>query len=189
MDARQRTRLSRWLALHLRHHPERIGVSLDAGGWADVDQVVAGAARTGVALTPEEVAEVVATNDKGRFQLDEGARRIRACQGHSVAVDLGLAPRRPPQRLYHGTVERHLPAILAEGLRPQGRQHVHLSADVAGARAVGSRRGRPVVLGVAAGAMHEAGHVFVLSTNRVWLCDHVPAAFLTVDDARGDPPG
>ena len=178
VDARRLVKVSKWLALHLRHRPERIGLALDAGGWADVDELLARAAAANFALSRAELVEVVATNDKRRYQLDASGRRIRAVQGHTVAVDLGLVPVDPPALLWHGTVERNVAAILAEGLRPMGRQHVHLSADVATARAVGARRGRPVVLGVAAARMAGEGHGFSRAANGVWLCAHVPPEFL-----------
>ena len=103
---------------------------------------------------------------------------MRARQGHSVAVDLGLAPVAPPEVLYHGTVAAALDAILLEGLRPMGRQQVHLSPDVETARAVGARRGRPIVLRVAAGAMHRDGYAFTVSSNGVWLTDAVPPRYI-----------
>jgi putative RNA 2'-phosphotransferase len=96
-------------------------------------------------------------------------------------VQLGYAPLTPPDVLFHGTVERFLPVILAEGLRPRGRHAVHLSADVETAQAVGSRRGRPVVLRVDAAAMVADGHTFARSDNCVWLVDAVPPRYLAAD--------
>ncbi len=178
MDAQRLVKVSKWLARHLRHRPERIGLTLDAGGWADVDELLARAEQANFALTRDELAEVVATNDKRRYEFDAGGRRIRAVQGHTVAVDLGLTPLPPPELLYHGTTERYVTPILTEGLRPMGRHHVHLSPDVATARVVGGRRGRPVVLEVAAGRMASEGRPFFRSANGVWLCDEIPGRFL-----------
>jgi putative RNA 2'-phosphotransferase len=80
--------------------------------------------------------------------------------------------------LFHGTADRHLPAILAEGLRPGRRHAVHLSADVDTARLVGRRHGRPVVLRVDAAGMVATGAVFTRSDNGIWLVSAVPAEFL-----------
>lgn len=171
-------RLSKRLAYVLRHDPGSAGVTLDPAGWTDVDGLLAALARTGPAVTREDLERVVAGSDKQRFALD--GDRVRAQQGHSVPVDLGLAPTEPPEVLFHGTVARPLPAILAGGLRPQGRHHVHLSPDVPTARAVGARRGRPVVLSVAAGALWRSGRPFYRSGNGVWLVDAVPPGALTV---------
>jgi putative RNA 2'-phosphotransferase len=178
VDARRLVKVSKWLALHLRHRPERIGLTLDRAGWADVDELLAHAEAAHFALTRDELLEVVATNDKRRYELDAAGGRIRAVQGHTVAVDLDLVPVPPPEMLYHGTTERFLAPILAEGLRPMGRHHVHLSPDVDTARAVGRRRGRPVVLEVAAERMAAEGRQFFRSANGVWLCAEVPARFL-----------
>jgi putative RNA 2'-phosphotransferase len=84
----------------------------------------------------------------------------------------------PPDELFHGTVERFLPAILAEGLRPGDRHAVHLSPDVDTARAVGARRGRPVVLRVDAAAMSGDGFAFARAANGVWLVAAVPVRYL-----------
>lgn len=176
-------RISRFLSLILRHDPGRIGLTLDGAGWASVDDLLARAADAGTPISPSELRETVATNDKRRFALSDDGTRIRASQGHSVRIDLGLEPQRPPTRLFHGTARRHLDAIRASGLVPGSRQHVHLSSDAATATAVGKRHGAPVVLGVASGAMHAAGHRFFQSENGVWLTAAVPTAFLTLPDS------
>ena len=179
MNAKRAVRISKFVSLVLRHDPAAAGVVLDANGWADVDALLAGAARAGMPFTAEELRAVVARSDKQRFALSADERRIRANQGHSVAVDLELPPAEPPAVLYHGTVDAHLESILAEGLRKRSRQHVHLSADVETARRVGARRGRPVILAIDAAAMHARGHSFWRSANGVWLADAVPREFLS----------
>ncbi|SDQ34036.1 RNA 2'-phosphotransferase [Thermostaphylospora chromogena] len=176
MDERRMVRISKYLAKHLRHQPERIGITLDEGGWVDVDVLLAAAARHGFPISEDELVQVVTANDKRRYTLENG--RIRADQGHSVPVELGLPAITPPPVLYHGTVGRNLAAIRAEGLRPMGRNHVHLSSDRETAARVGARRGVPVVLVVDAAAMHAAGHEFRRSVNGVWLTSAVPPGFL-----------
>ena len=168
-------RVSKRLSFVLRHRPDSAGLVLDDAGWADVDQLLAA-----LGLTRAELEHVVATDDKRRFAFDRSGTRIRASQGHSVAGDLGYAPAAPPAELFHGTVERFLPAILAEGLRPGRRHAVHLSADVDTARRVGERRGRPVVLRVDAAALAGEGARFTRSDNGVWLVGAVPPRHLTV---------
>ncbi len=180
MEERRRTRISKFLSLVLRHRPAAAGVALDAEGWVGVDDLLAGVARHGMPIGRDELDEVVATNDKRRFSVSSDGQRIRANQGHSLAVDLGLERQEPPERLYHGTVGRCLAGILAGGLQKRSRQHVHLSADEATATRVGSRRGEPVVLEIAAGTMHTAGHAFFRSANGVWLTDSVPPEYIGV---------
>lgn len=171
-------RLSKFLSLVLRHAPERAGLTLDEAGWVDVDALLAGAAQAGVPLDRPTLERVVRENGKQRFALSPDGRRIRANQGHSVAVDLQLAPEAPPDVLYHGTATRFLGAIRREGLRPGRRTHVHLSADPETAAAVGQRHGQPAVLRVAAGRMHRDGYEFVRAANGVWLTAAVPPAYL-----------
>ncbi|TDD23208.1 RNA 2'-phosphotransferase [Nonomuraea diastatica] len=176
MDERRLTRISKYLARHLRHDPQRIGLALDAHGWTPVDGLLRAAAAHGFTFTEAELRHVVAANDKRRYTIVDG--RIRANQGHSVPVDLGLPAVVPPEVLYHGTAGRFVAAIEEEGLRPMDRHHVHLSPDRETATRVGGRRGVPVVLVVAAGTMHADGHMFLRSANGVWLVDHVPPGYL-----------
>ncbi|WP_329344238.1 RNA 2'-phosphotransferase [Streptomyces sp. NBC_00663] len=176
MDERRTVKVSKYLSKHLRHQPERIGLTLDEGGWVEIDTLIAAAAAHGFRFTREEMDHVVAANDKKRFAVE--GTRIRASQGHSIDVDLGLSPTTPPPYLYHGTVARSLDAIRAEGLRPMNRHAVHLSADRETATRVGARRGRPVVLSVDAGAMDRDGLVFHVSANGVWLTEAVPPRYL-----------
>jgi putative RNA 2'-phosphotransferase len=170
--------VSKYLAKHLRHAPEAVGLTLQPGGWVMVDDLLAAAGRNGFPIAYDELIACVETNDKQRFALDDTGDRIRANQGHSVAVDLGLEEREPPEVLYHGTVERFLPSILAAGLTKGKRHHVHLSMDVETARKVGARRGQPVILQVDAGRMYRDGHPFFRSANGVWLTDAVAAGYL-----------
>ncbi|NRQ40659.1 RNA 2'-phosphotransferase [Nonomuraea sp. NN258] len=176
MDERRMVRISKYLARCLRHDPQRIGITLDPHGWVGVDDLLSAAATHGFPITPDELRHVVESNDKRRYALENG--RIRASQGHSVAVDLDLPVTEPPAILYHGTVQASVAAIRAEGLRRMRRRHVHLSPDRETATRVGARRGVPVVLVVDAGTMHGDGHTFYVSANGVWLTDHVPPGYL-----------
>jgi putative RNA 2'-phosphotransferase len=170
--------LSKRMSKALRHQPERIGLRLDAAGWVDVEDLLRALSTPERPVTHEMLDEVVLRNDKRRFALDDTGTRIRASQGHSVQVDLGLTPLPPPDVLFHGTVDRFLDAIRREGLRPMLRHHVHLSADHETAMRVGARRGRPVVLSVDAAGLAATGQPFHCSANGVWLVAHVPPEYL-----------
>ena len=177
MDHQQLVKISKRMSKALRHDPARLGLALDAGGWVPVEQFL-----TAMGITRADLDEVVAGNDKQRYAVQtgpDGVERIRANQGHSVPVDLGLTPQAPPEVLFHGTGAAALPSIRATGLNRGGRHHVHLSPDTATARRVGTRRGGAVaVLTVLAGQMARAGHVFYVSGNGVWLTDEVPPEFI-----------
>ncbi len=171
-------RISKFLALVLRHQPERIGLSLDEGGWASVSELIERASAAGVTLTADSLKKVIEQNDKGRFSLSEDGLRIRAVQGHSLQVDLGLDGVEPPRVLYHGTAKRFVEGIRDRGLTSRGRQHVHLSPDAPTARKVGQRHGEPVVLRIRSDEMCADGYEFFLSENGVWLTGEVPPRYI-----------
>ncbi|MFZ2754921.1 MAG: RNA 2'-phosphotransferase [Lysobacteraceae bacterium] len=168
---------SKFLSLVLRHRPDVIGLSLDETGWADIDTLIR-LSQPHKPLTRALIEQVVGENSKQRFAISDDGRRIRANQGHSIEVELGLQPLAPPTLLYHGTATRFVDAIRREGLAKRSRQHVHLSADADTATAVGARHGKPAVLIVRAGEMTAAGHAFFRSENGVWLTDAVPVGFI-----------
>jgi putative RNA 2'-phosphotransferase len=174
------TSISKFLSLVLRHKPQSIGLVLDEAGWAGVDELLAKAAAAGRHISRDALVEVVRNSDKQRFAFSTDGLRIRANQGHSVDVTLGLEAATPPDTLFHGTASRFLAAILSTGLDKRQRHHVHLTHDPATARAVGQRYGAPVVLEIDAARLCADGHVFHRSANGVWLVDHVPPAYLKV---------
>lgn len=170
--------ISKFLSYVLRHRPDEIGLTLDPNGWALVSDLIERSKSASIVLTEELIREIVRSSDKQRFALSDDGTKIRANQGHSVAVDLALEPRQPPEILFHGTAIRFLGAIRQEGLKPMDRQHVHLSPDEGTATKVGQRHGKPVILKVRAGEMWRAGRVFFLSKNGVWLTERVESNFL-----------
>lgn len=182
MSSKSTTRTSKFLSLILRHKPETIGVTLDQQGWVDVDELLEKMNAKGHPISRAQLEQIIAENDKKRFAFSEDGRRIRANQGHSVAVDLSLERLEPPTILYHGTLRRNRVSIEEHGLLKQKRQHVHLSADRDTARQVGQRYGKPIVLDIAARRMFEEGYHFFRSENGVWLTDLVPPSFIIWPD-------
>ena len=156
----------------LRHAPEEYGVNMQDGGWVPVWEVLAF-----LNLDLEDLVEIVKTDNKERFALEGG--RIRANQGHSIDVDLGLLPIHPPTTLYHGTVDKFVSHIENDGLLKMSRQHVHLSDNLETAVQVASRRKTDNrILEIDAHAMFLDGYKFYKSENGVWLTDHVPSSYI-----------
>ncbi len=178
---RAQVQASKFLSLVLRHQPDAAGVVLDDAGWCEVKDLLEGCARNGHNITSEELAAVVAQNDKKRFEFSEDRTRIRARQGHSIDVDLNYLPQTPPEILYHGTATRFLDSIRRKGLLRGSRQHVHLSILPQAAFKVGQRHGSPVVIPVKTGEMHRAGILFYFTVNEVWLVESVRPEYLDFD--------
>jgi putative RNA 2'-phosphotransferase len=182
MTENGKTHVSKFLSLVLRHKPEAVGISLEKDGWVETSKLITACAAKGKVFTMEDLIDIVKTDSKTRYAFNEDKSKIRANQGHTIEVKLDFECRRPPEVLYHGTFEKSLDIILKEGLSKMSRHHVHLSENLETARAVGARRGRPVILEVASGRMDMMGFVFSISANGVWLVDYVPPQFLKILD-------
>jgi putative RNA 2'-phosphotransferase len=174
--------ISKFLSYVMRHDPESQGLSMDEHGWVLIEDLLASPGSRKRGITRDVLDHVVAENEKRRYEVDEDGIMIRARQGHSVPVESDWKAVTPPDRLYHGTTSRVVSSIRAEGLLRGTRHHVHLSADAATAKNVGTRHGRPVVLVIRAREMHERGHAFFLSGNGIWLTESVPPEY--IDFAR-----
>ena len=146
---------------------------MDGHGWVSSEALI-----KAIGIDMDLLEKIVREDEKQRYAFNEDHTKIRASQGHSVPVDVGLQECIPPMYLFHGTGEKYLESIRRKGLLPQSRLYVHLSPDADTAYKVGVRHGRPVILTVKAGEMQEKGHVFYLSANGVWLTADVPAEYL-----------
>lgn len=173
MDPKTIVRTSKFLSLVLRHKPGEIGLTLDDQGWAEVSEVL-----SGMAIDRDVLQVVVEINNKQRFEFSEDGTKIRARQGHSVAVDLGYEPIQPPTFLFHGTTIRFYDSIMRNGLKKQGRHAVHLSENRETATNVGQRHGKVVVLKIRARDLSATGVKFYLTENHVWLTDEVPPEYI-----------
>lgn len=174
-------RLSRFLSFLLRHHPANYPLRFDRQGFVSWPELVAVVQERFPDIQEEEIRGVIDGSEKRRFEIR--GDRVRATYGHSFPVDLGLESVAPPPRLYHGTARDLAETILREGLKPRGRQHVHLSASLQEALAVGQRRDpSPAVIVVDAEAAHAGGVLFYQS-GPLYLAKEVPAKFLSLVEA------
>ena len=170
--------ISKFMSLVLRHQPEKINIILDENGWTDVAIFLSQMNTKGFSVDMKKLEEIISINEKQRFALNDTKDRIRANQGHSVEIDLGLSPTEPPQILYHGTSQNAISSIKEQGITKQNRQHVHLSAQIETAINVGSRHGKVVVLTIKALEMHQNGEIFYISDNGVWLTDMIENKYI-----------
>jgi putative RNA 2'-phosphotransferase len=176
--------LSRTVSHALRHDPGAYGVTLDAEGWVDVDQLLAAIGRKKKHLTgatEQQLRDILATSAKTRFELRGG--RVRARYGHSIEGRIEhQRVDEPPAILFHGTARRNVSSIRERGLLPSGRQYVHLSGDRALAVQVGRRHGEPIVFVVDTAAARQQGIQFFIVDDDVYLAETIPPTALALED-------
>jgi len=170
---------SKWLALILRHQPEKAGITLDKNGWGSVLDLT-DHGRGDIRLT--ELEEIIKTDNKGRYEFNHDKTMVRAVQGHSLQdVEIEMEECEPPTKLYHGTKIQFLSSIMKTGLRKMDRQHVHLSTDLKTAQIVADRRkGISVLLGIDSGIMYQDGIKFYLSKNNIYLTSCIPFKYIKI---------
>lgn len=167
------TRLSRKLSFILRHHPEKFNISMDKQGWCLVKDIVA---KGTLKITANTLFDIVKTDDKGRYQLSEDRRKIRALQGHSIPwLEMefeDVTSENMPQFLYHGTSNHNFQKIMDSlSILSMSRQYVHLSPDVETAKKVAGRHGNKMVI-ITIDA-HKLENL-KCSLNNVYLVKDVP---------------
>lgn len=166
---------SKYISYLLRHAPEKANLTMSEQGWVSVNQLL-----KNTDLLMSELEEIVANNNKKRFEFNEDKSEIRARQGHSIKIDLGLEEKVPPLFLYHGTAKKNFYDIWLNGLIKMKRHHVHLSPDKETAVNVGQRHGKPLVLKISTKEMYDNGFKFYQTENNVWLVDVVPVQYILV---------
>lgn len=170
-------KLSKRLSYLLRHNPENL--DMDTYGWVSVDEILNKLDVTFVILD-----EIVKDDDKNRYSFNETKNKIRANQGHTIDVDLGLKETIPLKYLYHGTSPIYYKDIIKSGgLSKMKRNHVHLSKDKETAYTVGKRHSKhldPLILIIDAEKMYKDGYKFYLSDNGVWLTEYVPKKYIKI---------
>ncbi len=183
MRSGERKRLSKLMALVLRHRPDMLGLALDRRGFCSIDALVAVArSRLSFPISSDEIRALTvprSSEDKVRFEIEGDF--IRAGHGHSISIE-GYRPAAAAfeQPLFHATNTRKWPAIAVEGLRAIRRQKVHLSFEPAIALQVARRQGTDVLLiAVDVTAARQLGVAFYESADRrIILADDIPAACL-----------
>lgn len=174
------TNISRYIALLLRHHPEKAGLCLDEHGWVEVEALIQGVRRRYPEFNRAVLDEIVARDSKQRYAYNQNKTCIRANQGHSIPVDVELKQALPPTILYHGTGEKYVESIQKIGLIPKSRLYVHLSTDIQTAIQVGKRHGQPVIYQIDTQQMIYDGFIFYISANHIWLTKAVPVQYLKI---------
>lgn len=174
-------RLSKLLAFALRHRPDALGLTLDAEGWADLDDVVAQVnahRRLPGKIGRSDLERLALGEGHGRFELRSG--RIRARGGHTVvgvdATDDLEAPAPTPGFLFVGVEAADLEQAEGQGYL-EGHDGTLLTLHADEAAALGVDPGREVVIVDAERAIRQ-GTVFAAGETGTHLAARVPLRFL-----------
>ncbi len=174
-------KISVQLSYMLRHSRDPLYIDIN-GGWASVENIINTIRIKHSQFDRTTLETIVTTDKKGRYSFDKSGTKIRANQGHSVPdVKIEMLKAEPPEFLFHGTAIRFLPLIEKEGLKPMGRQFVHISSDYETAVNVGKRHGSPAVLIIKARDMSSDGYEFFISDNGIWQTKYVPPEYFTTE--------
>lgn len=176
MSLENKTKISKQMAYLLRHDPS--GMEISDEGFVPLPKLLSQLRERWPELRREDVRDIVETDPKGRYEIWE--EKIRARYGHSIDVDPSLNEAEEDV-LYHGTTSEASKKILEEGLKPKGRQKVHLSKDIEDAMEVGRRRAKkPVILEVDVSSAEEAGIEVERASDKVYVADRVPPEFISL---------
>lgn len=173
--------LSRLVSHALRHEPWIYELELDNQGWVSIEDLLTAIHEQGSEwsnVDRYELTSMVGSSTKRRHEIE--GDRIRALYGHSLPGRIIKVEAQPPALLFHGTSPTGWATIKRDGLRPMGRQYVHLSVDVATAEQVGKRKSStPVILTVEAAKAHDHGTGFWRGNETVWLADYIAPGYIS----------
>ncbi len=178
-------RVGRMMAGILRHFPERFNLQMDGRGWVDLDEFVRSITNSRRNyqrwLRRHHIEALVATDEKGRYQIDGGM--IRATYAHSVDVLLDDLPEAEVDTLYFPVSEEELDLVLETGLRPTDRNMIHLSSTPEKAYSAGRvHMPDPIILEVDVPKASHAGNFIFRAGKSVYVTDAVEPEFLAPYD-------
>ena len=180
VDDKRLIRVSKFLSRHLRHAPEDLGLTLEAGGWVRVDDLLAGCRRGRHADRPapycDRSSRTTTSSDSPSTRPANASAPTRAIRSRSISnsaaqtrpISCTTAPRRP-----------RLAAILAIGLLRDGpppRPPLGCGSDTAERSARGTA-GRSSSSSMRRRCTATATRS-ICSANGVWLVDAVPPRYL-----------
>ena len=148
----------------------------DEQGWLPLEKLI-----LDYGYTEQSIKQIVANDEKHRYEFSEDGKKVRAIYGHSNHVRIIYDPLVPPPILYHGTSQKDVDTIMKEGLKKMNRNFVHLSSTVEAAIQVGKRHGIPIVIKVDSSRMSEDGVIFYsFSSREIWLTEDINPQYLNV---------
>ncbi len=181
MDDRELNALSRIMAGTLRHFPDKLGLMMDGKGWVDISSFIEalGTSRSGFDwLRNYHIEALVATDDRGRYQIDGGM--IRAKYGHTVDVTLDDLPLADIDEFYYPVTEEEADMIIEGGLHPTDRKKVHLSSSIQKAIEAGKvRTEEPLILRIDGKKAIKSGVKIYHAGKDVYVTDSIDAKYIS----------
>ena len=169
---------SKLISYWLRHNPDDAGVTVDAFGWASIDELLKALHSRNISVSLPDLLRLNKSFDKVRWEIDETGNRIRATHGHSFPILSDEKERTPPETLYHGTALKNVLKIAEQGLLSMRRQFVHLSETVEAALSIGARHGKPIIVEVEVARLTNDGWKFYQTSDNVWLTSAIPVKYI-----------
>ena len=189
IDEGQADRLSRFLAMVLRHRAHQFELPMDDEGFVPVDELleVIEEQRSLDWVVPEHLEFLTRRGDRKRFEIRDGG--MRATYGHSFHRPIRYQEVQPPEHLYVPVPKAQVPQVKAQGLRPLGRQYVHLSEEKSEAEEIARRHDDgSLVVTVRAQEAAQRGVPFYRPTNGLYLVGHLPSQFMDMESSYGRKP-
>ena len=173
MDRKRRVRLSKLMSYILSHNPWKFDLKPDEYGFVFIEDLLKAISQVYSWVTEENIKEVIAGDEKERFEIR--GDRIRARYGHSYEVEINHEEDRSSKILYHGTAARNLEKILREGIKPMRRQFVHLSTDRKIAVETARRHDENIVIfEIDAECLRKKGYKIYVAGKFVRIVKYVP---------------
>ncbi len=182
-------RLSRFLALVLRHRAHQFDLAVDEEGFVALDPLLEVIrSQSGLdGVTREDLELLTREGDRKRYEIRDDS--MRATYGHSFRRPIRYPAVEPPEHLYVGVASAQVQEVRLHGLHPEGRQYLHLSEKEDEAREVGSRHSADAtVVTVLALEASQSGIPFHRPTDGLYLALQLPARFLDLQVQYGRSP-
>lgn len=163
----------------LRHKPERYHIEINQNGYVNIDELVQEIRynyKRFHFLGPSHIYAIVLTDSKGRYQLSDNRRYLRATYGHTIEVDLSDLPTDEiPEVLYYPTNSEEFEIFKENGILPSDRRWIHLSSAKEKAYIAGLHHyDSPLIVPINTATMREKGESLYRAGQGVYICKFVP---------------
>ena len=179
---KKRVRLSKLLSIALRHQPKVLQIQLDNEGFTNLEKLINQIKKRNNFewVNRKMINAIIELDNKGRFEINDN--NIRARYGHSIPrIKINLKNSDLPEILYHGTNYNAYIKIENEGIKPMGRNLVHLTSFIKDAKIVGSRHhGKLVLLEINVNKAINNGYQIWRAGKNVYVTNFIPKKYINM---------